>query len=76
MTTYKFSAEFEVPMVGQKSTSDLNIEDGGRALICEVPTPDDETFFVRLQSWDDTKEHATFKKFAGRLVRVTVETVV
>jgi hypothetical protein len=31
--------------------------------------------FVRLQSWDDDKKHVEIRKFIGRKVKITVETV-
>jgi hypothetical protein len=60
-------------------------EDGGRALIAEVGSMesgilhDDEddydAFFVRLQSWDDRREHTIMKSLEGKKVRVTIEII-
>lgn len=52
-------------------------EDGRQALYGDVVTDDvsDEGMFVRLQSWDEEKEHEALKLFAGKRVRVTVETL-
>lgn len=68
---------------------DCDKEDGGRALIASiedqveppfVPTvfdnPEDSCeFFVRLQSWDDGKEHTLMKSIQGKKVRVTIEVI-
>ncbi|AFU88274.1 hypothetical protein CcrColossus_gp404 [Caulobacter phage CcrColossus] len=53
-------------------------EDGGMALIAEgfEHNPHEPNgMFVRLQSWDEKKEHITFNQFVGKKVRVTVEVV-
>lgn len=49
-------------------------EDGGAALIARFDDKD-TGMFVRVQSWDETGEHAEFKKFEGKRVRVTVEVI-
>jgi hypothetical protein len=48
-------------------------EDSGQAKIAEVSGPD--AFFVRLHSYDETKQHAAFAQFDGKRVRVTIEVV-
>lgn len=52
-------------------------EDGGQAIIFTVSEPFEEEngMFVRIQSWDDKKEHTDLKKFEGRKIRITIETI-
>ena len=53
---------------------DIDKEDGGQALICHMEDGRaDEPMFVRIQSWDPTREHPKVKNLKGALVRVTVE---
>lgn len=57
---------------------DLHKEDGGMALIAENIEHNPGApngMFVRLQSWDETKQHTVLWDFAGRKVRVTVEVI-
>lgn len=56
-----------------ESKIEATSEDDGMALIADVASVDG--FFVRLQSWDDAREHAAMNSLLGRQVRVTVETV-
>ena len=49
-------------------------EDSGCALIGNV-VDSDPYFFVSLRSWDERREHLTARRFEGRRVRVTVETI-
>lgn len=55
--------------------SSLDIEDGGMAKIYHMESADDpgSGMFVRVQSWDEAKEHEMFSRFAGKRIRVTVE---
>lgn len=48
-------------------------QDGGQAKIAEIN--DAGPLFVRLQSWDETREHAAFAEFEGKRVRITIEVV-
>lgn len=52
-------------------------EDDGAAMIAELDylktSPDDGAFFVRLQSWSETKQHATFQSLIGKQIRITIE---
>lgn len=52
-------------------------EDGGQAMIFTASTPFEEEMglFVRIQSWDEKKEHTEFKNFEGRKIRITIETI-
>jgi len=49
------------------------MEDNGQAMICEIDGP--ETTVVRVQSWDETGEHARLSELAGKTVRITIETI-
>lgn len=57
----------------------IDTEDGGCAIICQVERKrekeEDPCMFVRLQSWDDSKKHVEIKKFIGRKVKITIETI-
>jgi hypothetical protein len=53
-------------------------DDGGRALTADIPgdgSQADPCLLVRLQSWDEARQHVAFRRLFGRRVRVTVETV-
>ena len=53
---------------------EFDVEDGGCAVICDFGGDDVvANMFVRVQSWDDDKQHEQFKKMIGHKVRVTVE---
>jgi hypothetical protein len=47
------------------------VEDSGQAMIAEIS--DGGALFVRLQSWDELGEHAAFREFDGKRVRITIE---
>lgn len=51
----------------------VDIEDGGRAKILSLDDNSEVGLFVRVQSWDETKEHKDFNQLLGKRVRVTVE---
>jgi hypothetical protein len=58
----------------------MSKEDSGAALIADLDetttVPDDESFFVRLQSWNDsTFRHETLESLRGKQVRITIETL-
>jgi hypothetical protein len=53
-------------------------EDGGKALVGEMEGVDgfaNPELFVRIQSWDEAKDHADMQKINNKQIRVTVETV-
>lgn len=56
---------------------DLKSEDGGMALILNnlggIEVHGDGCLFVRLQSWDDDKNHSLMNSLAGKTVRITIE---
>lgn len=64
----------ETPIFGLEN---LRREDSGCALIEDVGTDgvEDNGVFVRIQSWDETKEHKDFNALKGKRVRVTIEVV-
>ena len=61
----------------------VDIEDGGAAQIAEIDTPlqsetphiGDESFFVRLHSWNESKppQHPVMDRIKGKKVRITIE---
>ena len=54
----------------------LDSEDSGFCLVDYYFSQDfDNSFFVRLFSWDETKEHSTIRMMEGKKVRVTVEII-
>jgi hypothetical protein len=59
-----------------EGVGDLDVEDGGQALIVHVDAGDDvdEGWFVRVQSWSERKQHEPWvAALHGKRVRVTVE---
>lgn len=67
-----------IPADFEGGTTGCKIEDGGAAMICygpDVLQASDTSFFVRLQSWDDHRQHHVFKKLMGKTVAVTVTVV-
>lgn len=76
MTT--FVLEGKVPGISDShfSTCDnteVSKEDSGMAQIIEIGG--ETGIFVRIQSWDETKEHQKLSTLMGKHVRVTIETV-
>lgn len=57
--------------------NDLSIQDSGMAVIIDCGRVDDENagMFVRLHSWSESKEHDQIRKFIGKRIRITVETI-
>ena len=57
-----------------KSTpiNNLDIEDGGQAMIANVGNSNH--LAVELVSWDESKEHVTFKSLMGRKVKIVIST--
>ena len=50
-------------------------EDGGCAMIATISDDDETGVFIRVQSWDDNKEHEDFKSLIGKKVRITIEVI-
>lgn len=58
------------------SEGDLDIEDGGMAIIYSLYDETVPELFVKLQSWDDDAKHKYFNEcFKGRRLKVTIETM-
>lgn len=69
---------FERKVIESKiKTTEVDVEDGGQAMIATItePTDTDNGMFIRIQSWDEQLEHKEFKKFVGKKVRITIETI-
>ena len=61
-------------VVEGSSSFDIEREDGGQAVIITLDSGSTRNgMFVRLQSWDETKEHAALQPFLDKRLRVTVE---
>ena len=62
---------------GDINKENTDVEDGGQALITYIaePTDTDNGMFIRIQSWDEQLKHEEFKKFEGRKIRITIETI-
>ncbi|HPG04750.1 MAG TPA: hypothetical protein P5256_06430 [Beijerinckiaceae bacterium] len=71
---------------GVLAQPDIEIEDGGQALIGQIDESADPAFFVRLQSWDETargrslgdlapEAHATFRRLVGKRLRITIDII-
>jgi len=78
----KSSNEEKFPHIKKVFEGDINkentdVEDGGQAIITHItePTDTDNGMFIRIQSWDEQLKHEEFKKFEGRKIRITIETV-
>jgi hypothetical protein len=58
------------------SADKVDVEDGGQALIAEIndnmTTEDEDGVFVRIQSWDENKNHTLFRSAMGKKVTVVV----
>jgi hypothetical protein len=50
-------------------------EDGGQALIAEVESKQDECIFVRVQSWDERKQHEVAFALQGKRVRLVLTVI-
>lgn len=55
----------------------LKSEDSGHALLLNdiggTELEGDSSMFVRIQSWDDTKEHPLLNSLVGKKIRITIE---
>lgn len=58
--------EYEIP---------VKVEDGGQALIAEfyAGEHDEPGMWVKVVSWDETRDHALMNQFMHKRVKVTVE---
>jgi len=59
--------------------SEIDSEDGGQALIFTTSREKDDDemqgMFVRIQSWDEIRDHEEFNKFVGKKIRITIEEI-
>lgn len=51
-----------------------DIQDDGQAMIVEINS-DDPHFFIRLQSWDEDKQHPLMRSLVGKKIMVTLEII-
>lgn len=58
---------------------EISKEDNGMAMIAtigdEKELSQENGMFVKVQSWDENKEHTEFKKFMGRRIKIMIETI-
>lgn len=61
----------------EESEAPISTQDGGQAMIIEFSGggAGDDGVFVRVHSWDSTRQHDLLDSLRGRRVRVTVEIV-
>lgn len=53
-------------------------EDSGKSIICDIVEADEnhhDTMFLKVQSWDETKEHNQISQFINKKVRITIEVI-
>ncbi len=72
--------KFTKTIDGHIEKENTDVEDNGQALITTIDFRDtsedeDNGMFVRIQSWDEKCQHTEFKKFEGRKIRITIETI-
>ena len=63
VTRYTFEGEFKL---------DDGRTDGGQSFWGDM-SKDDHPLFVRIMSWDESKQHKAIKTLAGRKIKVTIE---
>lgn len=68
----QYSFDTKIPKNPARA-SNIDVEDGGQAIIVTLSDKHDPNLFIRFQSWDETKEHTSMKHFLGKRVRVTIE---
>ena len=59
------------------STSNIDIEDGGRyfgILLCDN-SEEENGMYVKICSWDENRKHTDFNKFKNRKIKITIETI-
>lgn len=57
----------------EEHETSVEVQDGGQAQLVEFANPIETGLFVRVQSWDDQREHAEMAQLLNKRVRVTVE---
>jgi hypothetical protein len=68
-------SKFTFEEVFDNKNAMIEREDGGCAMIGTISDNADVGMFVRIQSWDEGKEHKDFKSLLGKKIRVTIEVV-
>ena len=56
-----------------EGTAKSEYQDGDQALIIEVNSCVSECVFVRIQSWDESKQHRELEVLKDKRLRVTIE---
>ena len=74
------SNDVSITLVDRLEPEQVDTEDGGQAkiahgFIMNTSVNPDIHFFVRLQSWDETKQHVLFNSLVGKKLRITVEVI-
>ena len=56
---------------------EIETEDGGQARIFTCSDDDyaNTGMFVRVCSWDETREHSDLNKFIGKKIKITIEEI-
>ena len=68
-------------IINNVNQDDVRIEDSGQAKILDITELDADYeninygIFIKLVSWDESKEHKEFNALIGKAVRVTIETI-
>lgn len=75
-----FEGQVPGPFTGKFVTVgnvEARYEDSRMAMIVQIDDNEeyDNGMFVRIQSWDETKQHADASRMLGKRVRVTVEII-
>lgn len=57
--------------------NNVDYQDGKQAMIVELGGDNtiDPNFFMRLQSWDESKQHDFLKSLLGKQVKITIEII-
>jgi len=62
------------------SSATVGTEDGGQAVVITISSdpaagnlPEADRLFLRIQSWDETKEHTAIKHLLGKQLTVTID---
>lgn len=63
--------------IGKVKQSELEFEDGNNFVAYRISdnTEKDDGIYVKMCSWDETKNHLDFKKFVNKKIKVTIETL-
>lgn len=58
-------------------SDEIDIDDAGaaRMVLLDDGTDKDTGVFLIMHSWDEDKQHEEFEQFEGRMVKITIETI-